>query len=159
MTAVVHTATPSSARSTMTTPTPVRSVRSVVRVNLLVTIAAAAATEALTAGVRAAGVHLAVGDPGGTAASVVPVKAGAGAITVAIVMLIGTALAVLINRYASRPARTYRIVASALVVVSLAAPLTAAATSAGTKLTLIAAHLIAAAIVVPSVSRRLTAAR
>lgn len=123
--------------------------RSLLRVNLLVTIAAAAATETLTAVVRAAGVHLAVGNPGGTAASVVPVNADACAVTIAICMVIGTGIAALINRYASRPARTYRMVTGALVLVSLLAPLTAAATSTSTKLTLIAAHLIAAAIVVP----------
>jgi Family of unknown function (DUF6069) len=46
-------------------------------------------------------------------------------------------------------------VTGALVLVSLLAPLTAAATSTSTKLTLIVAHLIAAAIVVPLVRRRL----
>jgi hypothetical protein len=38
-------------------------------------------------------------------------------------MVIATALAALINRRASRPARSYRITAGVLVLVSLAAPL------------------------------------
>jgi hypothetical protein len=48
--------------------------------------------------------------------------------------------------------------AAVLVALSLLAPLTAAATSAGTKLTLVAAHLLAAAIVVPIVTRSLARA-
>ena len=70
-----------------------------------------------------------------------------------------TAIAALINRRSSRPARTYRIATGVLVLVSLVAPLTAAATSTSTRLTLIAAHLIAAAVIVPLVSRRLASTR
>jgi Family of unknown function (DUF6069) len=132
--------------------------RALLRVSLLATVLAAAATEALTAVVRAAGVHLAVGNPGGNASSVVPVNAGACAITIAMVMVIGTAIAALINRLASNPARTYLIATSTLVLVSLAAPLTAAATTTGSKLTLIAVHLVAAGIIVPLVGRRLAGA-
>jgi hypothetical protein len=133
--------------------------RAVLRVNLTATVFAAAATEALTAVVRAAGVHLAVGNPGGSAASVVPVNAGACAITIAVCMVIGTGIAALINARSSRPARTYRIATGVLVPVSLVAPLTAAATSTSTRLTLISAHLVAAAIIVPLVSRRLASTR
>jgi hypothetical protein len=104
-------------------------------------------------------VHLAVGNPGGSATSVVPVNPGACTITIAICMIFATAIAALINRLSSRPARTYRIVTAVLVFVSLVAPLTAAATSTSTRLTLIAAHLVTAAIVVPLVSRRLASAR
>ncbi|WP_345348165.1 DUF6069 family protein [Actinoallomurus liliacearum] len=101
------------------------------RTNLVATVLAAAATEAFTALVRAAGVHLAVGDPGGSASSVVPVNFGACAIALAMVMVLGIGLAALINRRSSRPARAYTIATSALVLVSLAAPLIAAATSTG----------------------------
>jgi hypothetical protein len=129
--------------------------RALLRVSLVATVLAAAATEALTAVVRGAGVHLAVGDPGGSAASVVPVNAGACAITIVMCMVVATAMAALINRRSLRPSRTYTIVTSVLVLASLVAPLTAAATSTPTRLTLIAAHLTAAAIVVPLVRRRL----
>jgi hypothetical protein len=133
--------------------------RALLRTSLIASGFAAAATEAFSAVVRAAGVQLAVGDPGGSASSVVPVNAGACAISIAMVMVIGTGIAALINRRSSRPARTYAIVTSVLVLVSLIAPLTAAATSMGTKLTLVAAHLVAAAIIVPMVSRRLAGNR
>jgi uncharacterized membrane protein YoaK (UPF0700 family) len=137
-------------------PTAARVPRgSLLRVSLGATGLAAAATEALTATVRAAGVHLAVGNPGGDAASVVPVNVGACAIAIAMCMVIGTAIAALINRRSARPARTYRLTSSVLLLASLAAPLTAAATTTPTKLTLIAAHLTAAAIIVPLVSSRL----
>ena len=129
------------------------------RVSLGATALAAAATEALTAVVRAAGVQLAVGDPGGSAASVVPVDVGACAISVAMSMVVGTVIAALINRRSSRPARTYRRVTGVLVLLSLVAPLTAAATSTPTRLTLIATHLVAAAVIVPMVARRLPRTR
>jgi hypothetical protein len=133
--------------------------RTLLRVSLVATVLAAGTTEALTALVRAAGVDLAVGDPGGSAASVVPVNPGACAISVTISMVVGTAIAALFNRYASHPARSYRIVTGVLVLASLLAPLTAAATSPSTKLTLIVAHLIAAAIIVPMIARRLPRTR
>jgi hypothetical protein len=68
-------------------------------------------------------------------------------------MVLGTALAVLLNWKAKRPAFTYVVVASVLTCVSLGGPLVAAGTSAGTKFTLIVAHLIAAAVIVPVVAR------
>jgi hypothetical protein len=120
---------------------------------------AAVATESLTAVVRAAGVHLAVGDPGGSSDSVTPVGFGACTVSILLCMVIGTALAALLNRRSADPARRYRRAGVALVALSLVAPLTAAATSPATKLTLCAAHLIAAAIVIPLVSRRLAATR
>ncbi|MEV3922657.1 DUF6069 family protein [Actinomadura coerulea] len=133
--------------------------RALLWTSLIASGLAAAATEAFSAVVRAAGVHLAVGDPGGSASSVVPVNAGACAISIAMAMVVGTGIAALINWRSSRPARTYVIVTSVLALVSLVAPLTAAATSTGTKLTLVAAHLIAAAIIVPLVGSRLAGTR
>jgi hypothetical protein len=129
--------------------------RGLLRTNLVATVLAAAATEAFTGLVRVAGVPLAVGDPGGSVSSVVPLNPGACAISLAMVMVLGIGLAALINRRSSRPARTYTIAASVLVLASMAAPLTAAATSTGTRLTLVAAHLIAAAVIIPLVRRRL----
>ncbi|RCG25418.1 hypothetical protein DQ384_31645 [Sphaerisporangium album] len=133
--------------------------RALLRTNLVATVLAAAATETFAALVRASGVPLAVGNPGGSASDVVPVTLGACAIALAMVMVVGIGIAALINRRASRPARTYRIVTSVLVLLSLVPPLTAAETSTGTKVTLVAAHLIAAAIIVPLVSRRLSPTR
>jgi hypothetical protein len=134
-------------------------VRALLRVSLVATVAAAAATETLTAIVRIAGVDLAVGDPGGSPSSVVPVTAGACALSVAMCMVIGTVMAALINWRSSRPARTYRIATVVLALLSLVAPLTAAGTDNATKFTLICAHLVAAAVVIPMVSRCLAGTR
>jgi hypothetical protein len=78
---------------------------------------------------------------------------GACATSIAMCMVLGTLLAAGLNWKARRPAYTYVLVASVLTFVSLGAPLAAAGTSAATKCTLIVAHLIAAAVIVPLVAR------
>jgi hypothetical protein len=122
-------------------------------VNLGATVAAGAAAEAWVALMRATGVELRVGDPFGDASSVMALPTGACATSIVMCMVLGTALAVGLNWKARRPAHTYVVVACALTFVSLGAPLVAAGTSAGTKFTLIVAHLIAAAVIVPLVAR------
>lgn len=74
-------------------------------------------------------------------------------IVIVMTMVIGTTMAALLNRFSSRAAHTYCIAAGVLVFASLTAPLFAAGTPEATKVTLIAARLIAAAVVVPLVSR------
>jgi hypothetical protein len=122
-------------------------------VNLGATVAAGAAAETWVAIVRATGAHLAVGDPFGHTDHTTPITFGACAFSIALCMILGTAVAALINGRARRPAYTYVVVAGVLTFVSLGAPLVAAATSTGTKLTLIVAHLIAASVIVPVVAR------
>jgi hypothetical protein len=124
-------------------------------VNLGATVVAAVAAEAWVAIMRAAGVELRVGDPFGDASSAMALPTGACATSIVMCMVLGTAIAALVNWKARRPAYTYVVVASVLTFVSLGAPLVAAGTSAGTKFTLVVAHLIAAAVVVPVVARRL----
>ena len=102
---------------------------------------------------RAAGVDLRIGDPFGDPSSAMTLPVGACATSIVMCMVLGTALAVGLNWKAKRPAYTYVVVACALTFVSLGAPLVAAGTSAATKFTLIVAHLIAAAVIVPLVAR------
>ncbi len=66
-------------------------------------------------------------------------------------------LAVLIARFDRRPARVYLITTIALTAVSLLASLSAADTdtATSTKLTLAVGHILAAAIIIPPVTRRL----
>src|SRR3954454_3395093 len=116
-------------------------------------VAAGVAAEAWTGIVRATGTELAVGDPFGDPDSVMTLPVGACATSIVMCMVLGTAIAVLLNWKAKRPAFTYVVVASVLTFVSLGGPLVAAGTSAGTKFTLIVAHLIAAAVIVPVVAR------
>jgi hypothetical protein len=68
-------------------------------------------------------------------------------------------MAALINWRSSRPARTYRIATVVLGLLSLVSPLAAAGTDNATKFTLICAHLVAAAVVIPMVSRCLAGTR
>jgi hypothetical protein len=69
----------------------------------------------------------------------------------------GTVLAVVLARRAPRPAHAYLATTLPLLTVSLAGPLTAHATAA-TKVTLARGHLIAAAVIIPAVARRLAVA-
>jgi hypothetical protein len=69
--------------------------------------------------------------------------------------LVGTALALLVNRWAARPAHAFRRATVALTLISLAAPLGAPHVVAPTRVALVFAHLLAAAIVIPVLTRRL----
>jgi hypothetical protein len=145
--------------TTLTTPTTNTTTRTrapygrLLLVNLGATVAAGVATEAWAGIVRAAGVDLRIGDPFGDPSSAMTLPVGACATSIVMCMVLGTALAVGLNWKATRPAHTYVVVACALTFVSLGAPLLAAGTSAATKFTLIVAHLIAAAVIVPLVAR------
>jgi Family of unknown function (DUF6069) len=68
---------------------------------------------------------------------------------------IGTGLAVALARRAKRPAHTFTVVTTVLSALSLISPVFAGATAPATKTTLVAAHLLAAAIVIPTLARRL----
>ena len=66
---------------------------------------------------------------------------------------------ILMARFSKNPRRTYLRTALPLLALSLAVPITAADTATSTKLTLAAAHLIAGAIIIPVVARRLSRPR
>ena len=136
------------------TATPTRaSYGKLLLVTLGATVAAGVATEAWVGLMRATGVELRVGDPFGEASSAMALPTGACATSIVMCMVLGTALAVGLNWKARRPAHTYVVVACTLAFVSLGAPLVSAGATAGTKFTLIVAHLIAAAIIIPLVAR------
>jgi hypothetical protein len=122
-------------------------------VNAAATVAAGVATETWTGIVRATGTDLRIGDPFGDPSSAMTLPVGACATSIAMCMVLGALLSVVLNAKARRAAYTYVVVASVLTFVSLGAPLVAAGTSAATKATLIVAHLIAAAVIVPLVAR------
>ena len=124
----------------------------------LVSAAASAVALAVTAlfglAARRAGVPMAAAGFGQAKAG--PITAASFAMGVLICAFWGTVLAMLIARFAGRPARTYLITTIALTAVSLLAPLSAADTATSTKLTLAAGHILAAAVIIPPVTRRLT---
>jgi hypothetical protein len=123
-----------------------------------VVAAKAGATATLTTvgygvAVRAAGVPMKAGGLGAHLAK--PVTASSFATGTIICAFWGAVLAVLIARYAQRPKRTFVAVAMCLTAISLVGPGAAGATPIQTKLALGFAHLLAAAIIVPALVRRL----
>jgi hypothetical protein len=111
-------------------------------------VIASAATMAAAAAGHAVGISL---DMGGEA---IPVL-GFATLT-AVLSLVGLVLAVVLSRVARHPRGIFVRTTAALTALSLVPDLLANATSA-TKLLLMTTHLVAAAIVVPAVARRLPA--
>lgn len=121
-------------------------------VSALSVLAAAVATEAYGLVVGALGVPMAAGSVAETAAS--PITVGMFAMGCLVCGFWGTVLAVLFARFARRPARTYLVTTLVLLAVSLVFPL-AGIGALSTRVALAFAHLIAAAIIIPAVTRRL----
>ena len=101
--------------------------------------------------VEATSVPMLAGDPG--AAEAQPVTAANFALGTVLCTFWGTVLAIALARWAARPARTFARTAAALVAVSLVFPLAAGHTAASTRLALAAGHLLAAAVVIPLLTR------
>jgi len=129
--------------------------RPVWQANYLAALAAGAAVEVWGLAARLAGVPMRVAGPGSHHASSITV--GMFAMGTMVVTFWFTFAVVLIARFANNPMRIYLRTTLPLLAVSFAIPLTAADTAASTKLTLVAAHLIAAAIIIPAIARRLRA--
>jgi Family of unknown function (DUF6069) len=94
------------------------------------------------------------GDPG--ASHPAAIKASSFGIGVLMSMVLGLAIVLLVARYAAAPARRFTQIALPLLAVSLFFPLAASHTDEATRLTLAGAHLIAAAIIIPGLQRRLS---
>lgn len=134
------------------TPTAVTTTRSgfgaLTLTGVAATVIAAAATTAVAATGNAAGISLDVnGAP-------IPVT-GFGTLTV-IFSLVGVVLAAVLARFARSPRRAFVRTTVALTALSLVPDAIVAATPA-TKALLMLTHLVAAAIVIPAVARRLSA--
>ncbi|MGI5204859.1 DUF6069 family protein [Spirillospora sp. CA-108201] len=118
------------------------------RTGLIACVAAAAATTAVAALGRSAGASLEVdGEP-------IPLL-GFPQLTL-LFGVIGVLLAVALRRWAPAPRRAFLAATAVLTALSVVPDLIVPAT-VPTRLTLIAAHLVAAAIVVPLVAARLPA--
>lgn len=126
-------------------------------VSVLAGLAAAGATELYGVAASAVDIPMSAGNIGASTSQ--PITVGMFAMGTLTCVFWGTVLAVLLGRYASRPARAYVWATVALTVGSLAGPLLAGDTATSTKLMLAVAHLIAAAIVIPIVARRLSRSR
>lgn len=119
-----------------------------VRTGVVATVAASAATMIVAAAGRAAGVGLDVsGAP-------IPVS-GFGVLT-AVFSVVGVVLAALLSRFVRRPRRAFVRTTVVLTILSLVPDVIADASTA-TRALLMLTHLVAAAIVIPAVARRLAA--
>ncbi|MEU4681154.1 DUF6069 family protein [Micromonospora sp. NPDC023737] len=140
---------------TRTVPsTDVLATRPVWLVSALAGLAAAIATELYGLAARAVGLPMEAGNIGASVSG--PITIGMFAMGTAVAVFWGTVLAVLLARHSRRPARAYLWTTVALTAVSMAGPVLAGATVTSTKLMLALAHILAAAIVIPVVTRRLS---
>ncbi|SIR86775.1 DUF6069 family protein [Micromonospora avicenniae] len=140
--------------STPIPSTDVLATRPVWLVSVLAGLAAAIATELYGLAARAVGIPMVAGNIGASVPG--PITTGMFAMGTVTSVFWGTILAVLLARYSRRPARTYLWTTIALTAVSMAGPYLAGATAASTKVMLALAHIVAAAIVIPLVSSRLS---
>lgn len=128
----------------ITTTTPAR--RAVARPGIVAALAAAAANAAVAGIARAAGTDLTIdGEP-------IPVL-GIAQLTL-ILSLVGVALAAILARRAARPRRTFVRTTGTLTAISLVPPFLVP-TGAATAAVLVLTHLVAAAIVIPTLAARL----
>ncbi|MEV0570284.1 DUF6069 family protein [Dactylosporangium sp. NPDC050588] len=134
--------------SATVTTTRTSTTGSLVGTGLVAIALASGATTVVAAAGNAAGISL---DVGGA-----PIPVSGFAMLTAFFSLIGLALAVVLSYKARRPRRAFVRTTVALTVLSLVPDVTADAATA-TKVLLMLTHLVAAAIVVPAIARRLSA--
>ena len=113
-------------------------------------VVAAVATTAIGAIAKAADVPLRLGD--------FQIQVPAFAMFTLIAAAVGGLIASQLQKRAGQPHRTFLIATVVLTALSFIPDLTADATTA-TKLTLVGAHLVAAAVIIPALAGRLSATR
>ncbi|MGC4760104.1 DUF6069 family protein [Micromonospora trifolii] len=131
-----------------TTRATTSNVGAVIRTGVAATVAASVATMAVAAAGHLAGISLELGD------APIPVT-GFGVLT-AVFSLIGVVIAALLARFARYPRLTFVRTTVVLTALSLVPDVIADA-GVATKALLMLTHLVAAAIVIPAVARRLAA--
>ncbi|WBB62420.1 DUF6069 family protein [Streptomyces sp. WMMC500] len=130
-------------------------------VAVLATLAAAVVAESFTLLARGAGVEMVAAGVGEDEAVAIPV--GGVARSVVLWSLLGIALAVLLDHLArravrgtGRPARVFAVCAGTFTILSLAGPGLAPHTAGTTQAVLVCTHLLAGAVIIPVVARRLS---
>ncbi len=131
---------------TATLTTTTRGTGSVVGTDLAATAVAALATSTVAAAGSAAGISLDV--------SGAPIPVSGFAVLTVVFSLVGVVLAAVLARRARRPRSTFVRTTVVLTALSLVPDVVADATT-DTRVLLMVTHLVAAAIVVPAVARRL----
>jgi hypothetical protein len=135
---------------TATLTTTTRSTGSLVVAGLAATAVASIGTSTVAAAGSAAGISLDV--------SGAPIPVPGFAVLTAVFSLVGLALAAVLARRARQPRSTFVRTTVVLTALSLVPDLVVDAAPA-TKLLLMLTHLVAAAIVVPAIARRLSPGR
>ncbi|GAA2102261.1 DUF6069 family protein [Actinomadura alba] len=128
--------------------------RPVWQVGVLATLAGAVVTEGFTLVARGAGVPMKAAGFGEKEATEIAV--GGIARSVVLWSIGGILLAVALARWAKRPTRTFVVAAVAFTVLSLTAPAAATQTTVSTQVILAASHVVAAAVIIPILARRLS---
>ena len=148
--ATTTTTTATTTANTTTTESPARSsrARALWAAGLVSGAVAAVTTTAVAAAARAADIPLAIDE------EQIPLFRFAQLTMMCAV--IGTVLAVSFAKWARRPHRTFVVTTVALTALSLVPDVVAEATT-GSKLVLMLTHVVAAAIVVPALAKRLPA--
>jgi hypothetical protein len=131
--------------------------RPVWQVAYLSGLAASVAVEVWGLAARLAGVPMRASGFGSQHASTITV--GMFAMGTMVVTFWFTFVVILIARFARNPAKVYLCTTLPLLALSLLVPLTAHETAVSTGVTLAVAHLIAATVVIPTVTRRLHGVR
>jgi uncharacterized protein DUF6069 len=131
-----------------TTVQTTASIRPMLLSGIAATAVASVATASVAGAGHAAGISL---DVAGA-----PIPLTGFATLTAIFSLVGLVLATVLARFARHPRRAFVRTTVALTVLSLVPDAIADAAS-GTKVLLMVTHLVAAAIVIPAVARRLSA--
>ncbi|MFF8012487.1 DUF6069 family protein [Streptomyces sp. NPDC007929] len=126
-------------------------------VGILATLAGAVVTEGFALVARAAGVPMEAAGPGATEAAEIPVGGFFGGVLFWSVA--GIVLAVVLARWAKQPARTFTVTTVVLTALSLAGPAVAPHTAGSTRIVLAVSHVVAAAVIVPLLARRLSHVR
>ena len=142
-------------RSTPTTRAASRLARlPVTAAGAIAALAGAAVLYAYAALAQALDVPMRAGEIGAShAQAITPASFAAGVVFCTVA---GTVLAMVLARRAAHPARAFLRTSLVLVAISLVFPLAASHTATATRLTLALGHLIAAAIVIPIITSRLT---
>ncbi|MET9683431.1 DUF6069 family protein [Streptomyces coeruleorubidus] len=123
-------------------------------VGVLATLAGAVVTEAFALVARAAGVPMEAASPGAEEAAEIPVGGFVGGVV--FWSAAGIVLAVVLARWAKQPARTFTVTTVVLTALSLAGPAVAPHTATSTQIVLALSHVVAAAVIIPLVARRLS---
>jgi len=137
-----------SATDTTARPAATTSTGSLLVGGVVATALASVATPVVAAAGAAAGISLNVGGA--------PIPVPGFATLTAVFSLVGVVLAVVLSRFARRPRRTFVRTTVVLTVLSFVPDVIAPAAPA-TKALLMLTHVVAAAIVIPAIARRLSA--